>query len=145
MYTLYEQRYSSLINELDSNALSLLNEVKNNLKKVAQGKAISKKQSKQSMDSSREVLKEWLLKNRNNPYPSEEEKAMLAEKAGLTKTQVDNCKTSNNKKPTSNSIGFVNGRKRYLEDGKTQPPQVRRKVELKNELITRFTNDAKGI
>jgi hypothetical protein len=72
---------------------------------------------------SREYLKLWLDDNKQNPYPSEEQKLEMERKTGLTRLQLDNW--------------MVNGRKRYLSSKKT-PPSVRGKLELKSLLETKF-------
>ncbi|KAI9324904.1 homeobox KN domain-containing protein, partial [Zopfochytrium polystomum] len=42
----------------------------------------------------------WLMKNKQDPYPGESEKKMLAEETGLTMNQVNDW--------------FINARRRYL-------------------------------
>jgi hypothetical protein len=45
-------------------------------------------------ESSRNILREWLQDNEDNPYPSTAEKSMLAQQAGITVEQVANWFTN---------------------------------------------------
>eukprot|EP01135_Chromosphaera_perkinsii_P009680 Nk52_evm6s1837 gene=Nk52_evmTU6s1837 len=49
---------------------------------------------------STKMLKNWLYRYKNNPYPNEEEKDMMCSKLGLSKTALD--------------AWFINSRRRYL-------------------------------
>jgi len=51
-------------------------------------------------EETRELLEEWLLENKNHPYPQPEDLVMLMEKTGLSKRQLQNW--------------FTNARKRNL-------------------------------
>ncbi|KAL6120602.1 transcription factor, TALE/PBX fam [Nucleospora cyclopteri] len=46
------------------------------------------------------ILKQWLMENMNNPYPSDREKAFLMHSTGLDSTQINNW--------------FINARRRIL-------------------------------
>lgn len=48
------------------------------------------RQKRQTMQNMTRPLKQWLCKNRDNPYPSKLEKEILARESQMTNTQVSN-------------------------------------------------------
>lgn len=70
------------------------------------------------------MLKDWLIRRRENPYPSREEKKLLAQDTGLTYTQICNW--------------FANWRRKLKNSG--------RERQRKNwgNLIKHYNNNAKG-
>jgi len=61
-------------------------------------------------DSAIDVLKEWFCSHIHNPYPTEDEKAILRKKTGLSQTQLRNW--------------MSNARRRYLVADREKVPEV---------------------
>ncbi|XP_037926281.1 iroquois-class homeodomain protein IRX-5 isoform X2 [Hermetia illucens] len=70
------------------------------------------------------MLKEWLVRRRDNPYPTREEKKLLAQETGLTYTQICNW--------------FANWR-RKLKNSKREPSK-----KSWGHLIKNYNTNAKG-
>ena len=73
---------SSKNNSFNTSKNNSLNTSKNSSSKGERGGPLQKE--------SRDVLKSWLFEHISNPYPTEYEKNLLAQQAGLTVLQVSN-------------------------------------------------------
>ena len=81
-------------------------DIEKNIKKITFPKDIatssSTKRRSNFTSSTRQILVQWLKKNRENPYPTQEEKLELMKKTSLSLKQCSNW--------------FINARRRMLKD-----------------------------
>lgn len=102
-----EPEYESLLNE-NLDFAERLQQLANSGKLNTSKMSVKTKFEKKSTD----ILKNWLLKNIDHPYPSDEVKEKLCQMTGLNKKQIQNW--------------FINTRKRYV-----QP--LKKKIDHQNE------------
>lgn len=77
----------------------------------------NKKRKKNTSQGKKEILKEFLMLNKNNPYPSERQKEIFMKELDYDKKQLNNW--------------FINARKRYLRKKVAYtPPDIRNKNEF---------------
>ncbi|KAG2385936.1 hypothetical protein C9374_003085 [Naegleria lovaniensis] len=77
----------------------------------------SKKRKKNNSQGKKEILKEFLMINKSNPYPSERQKEVFMKELDYDKKQLNNW--------------FINARKRYLRKKVAYtPPDIRNKNEF---------------
>ena len=77
----------------------------------------SKKRKKNNSQGKKEILKEFLMLNKNNPYPTERQKEIFMKELDYDKKQLNNW--------------FINARKRYLRKKVAYtPPDIRNKNEF---------------